>query len=171
MAEGEGPNGSNVLELESAGSQLHTTIGLAAGHRWGAYVIAGWPGSTFGNDTRVVSWGAACRWGKDASDQIFRHGDFVPSGVNDVTLGPVIANKYYLLAFRPLSTGAKSEVNGVLTHTDIGEPLNLVNTTTIGQTPLSGGNVLAYLVIDTPTDSINEYVKGWARNDFGLPIA
>ncbi len=153
---------------------------LGANHRTGVYVVVNH--STLAAD-RFVS--TLHHTAPTTAHHFYGHNAASPHGIKlfaDFTAGTDFNGSvndfiagFLLRSFRPLSTGARDEIDGALSATQPSNTNGLidVNRVTIGRPGSSGEQheIVSIILTTEPVTSIDDVVKDYVSKKFGLTLS
>jgi hypothetical protein len=167
-----GPGGCPYIELQDVDRTLAATVSHGAANRVGMYAVL-----ALGGSSRSVCQAAngAFITGEfyNGSSHFEAFAEF--SGGTQVALvtTPAFGSGWHLHALRPLSTGARYEIDGTLASPNLTgtDTLKAINTQRFGEPGNAAGSFAFCIYVDTPTDAKDAMVKAYVRRRFGLAIS
>jgi len=169
-----GPGDIPYTAFQDVDRFLAATISNPAGSRVGIYAVV----QIGGTSGRSVLWArSGASYGLEfyngagsfAVGAGFTGGDQFVSA----TTSPPFDSSWHLLSLRPLATGARFEIDGVLASPSVtgADTLKAMTTQVIGGDGNAGGALAMLFHVDAPDDGRDAIVKSYVRWRTKLPIA
>lgn len=167
--DGSGPGGRPFITYQDINRRLAAAVSYALGNRHGVYVIAKHGGS--GSFREVLNIGTSVtddvRFAETTGPAFYMLGLTGPQAF--AITSPSFDTGWHLRSYRPLSTGARSEIDAALTtpnFTGSNASENYDRVTMGSRGASAAGSLAATIITAEPTTAIDDVVRAYSMAQF-----